>query len=79
MKDLHEALQSPQLAFRKMRVEFKPGPDPAARCTALGIPVKYANEPGKVVAAAPGLGEHTQQVLEEAGFSPAEIEAIRGR
>jgi len=79
VKDLHEALQSPQLAFRKMRVEFKPGPDPAARCTALGIPVKYANEPGKVVAAAPGLGEHTQQVLEEAGFSPAEIEAIRGR
>jgi crotonobetainyl-CoA:carnitine CoA-transferase CaiB-like acyl-CoA transferase len=78
VKDLHEALQSPQLAFREMRVEWKPGPDPAARCTTLGIPIKFANEAGKVTADAPGLGEHTQEVLEQAGFTPAEIEAIRG-
>lgn len=79
VKNLYEALQSPQLAFREMRVEFKPGPDPAARCTTLGIPIKFANEAGKVVAAAPQLGEHTQEVLEQAGFSIEEIEAIRGR
>lgn len=77
VKDLHEALQSPQLAHREMRVEFKPGNDPAARSTVLGIPIKFAAEPGRVVAGAPALGEHTQEVLAQAGYSAAEIEAIR--
>lgn len=77
VKNLHEALQSPQLAHRGMRIEFKPGRDPERRCTVLGIPIKYAAEPGRVVAEVPGLGEHTQEVLAKAGLSRAQIEALR--
>lgn len=76
VKDLHEALQSPQLAARGMRVEFKPGDDPAKRMTVLGIPIKFQAEPGAVVAQLPALGEHTEEVLAEAGLSTDEIKGV---
>ena len=43
---------------------------------ALGIPVKLSDTPGAVRRAAPLLGEHTAEVLREAGFSDAEIAAL---
>jgi len=76
VKDLHEALQSPQLAARGMRVEFKPGDDPAKRMTVLGIPIKFQAEPGTVVPQLPALGEHTEEVLAEAGLSTDEIKGV---
>jgi crotonobetainyl-CoA:carnitine CoA-transferase CaiB-like acyl-CoA transferase len=42
----------------------------------LGIPVKLSDTPGAVRRAAPELGEHTAEVLREAGFSDAEIAAL---
>ena len=42
----------------------------------LGIPVKLSDTPGSVRRAAPGLGEHSGEVLREAGFSDAEIAAL---
>jgi formyl-CoA transferase len=42
----------------------------------LGIPVKLSDTPGAVRRAAPSLGEHSQEVLREAGFSDAEIAAL---
>jgi crotonobetainyl-CoA:carnitine CoA-transferase CaiB-like acyl-CoA transferase len=44
--------------------------------SALGIPVKLSDTPGSVRRAAPLLGEHTSEVLAEAGFSEAEIAAL---
>jgi crotonobetainyl-CoA:carnitine CoA-transferase CaiB-like acyl-CoA transferase len=41
----------------------------------LGIPVSYAPEPASIRRLAPRLGEHTREVLEEAGLSAAEIDA----
>ena len=76
VKDLHEALQSPQLAAREMLLEFKPGADAARRNTALGIPIKFASEPGQASGLLPALGEHTRQVLLEAGYTDAQIAAL---
>jgi crotonobetainyl-CoA:carnitine CoA-transferase CaiB-like acyl-CoA transferase len=42
----------------------------------LGIPVKLSDTPGAVRRAAPSLGEHSHEVLREAGFSDAEIDAL---
>ena len=42
----------------------------------LGIPVKMSGTPGSLRRPAPELGEHTAEVLREAGFSDAEIEAL---
>ena len=44
---------------------------------ALGIPVKLSDTPGAVRRPAPLLGEHTEEILQEAGFAPSEIEALR--
>lgn len=51
--------------------------------TAYGKPMHYINQPvtlartpSQVVAPAPGWGEHTDEVLSEAGYSPAEIQRL---
>ena len=44
--------------------------------SALGIPVKLSDTPGSVRRAAPLLGEHTAEVLREAGLSAEEIAAL---
>ena len=48
----------------------------AGRFTTINTPVKFEKTPGQIRLGAPALGEHTREVLEEAGFSRAEIEAL---
>jgi crotonobetainyl-CoA:carnitine CoA-transferase CaiB-like acyl-CoA transferase len=43
---------------------------------ALGIPVKLSDTPGSIRHAAPLLGEHTAEVLREAGFTEQEIDGL---
>ena len=42
----------------------------------LGIPVKLSDTPGSVRRPAPLLGQHTEEILREAGFSAEEISAL---
>jgi crotonobetainyl-CoA:carnitine CoA-transferase CaiB-like acyl-CoA transferase len=42
----------------------------------IGLPVKFSATPGAVLAPAPLLGEHTREVLAEAGYSAAEIASL---
>src|SRR5688572_1121218 len=42
-----------------------------------GIVPKLSATPGAIRSPAPKLGEHTEQVLQEIGYSPSEIEALR--
>jgi len=50
----------------------------AGRVQTIGLPVKFSATPGAVLTPAPLFGEHTREVLEEAGYSPAEIDALVG-
>ena len=43
----------------------------------INQPVKLSRTPAKLVTASPERGEHTEEVLREAGFSAAEIENFR--
>ena len=43
--------------------------------TLVGIPVSYHGTPASIRRLAPHLGEHTQEVLEQAGLAATEIEA----
>ncbi len=43
----------------------------------IGIPVKLSESPGAIRRAAPTLGQHTDEVLDEFSFGKAEIEKLR--
>ena len=45
--------------------------------TLVGQPLSLSRTPSQLVAAPPGLGEHTDAVLKEFGFSAKEIAALR--
>ncbi|HXD57211.1 MAG TPA: CoA transferase, partial [Thermoleophilaceae bacterium] len=65
--DLDEALESELVRAREMVVELdQPGAGPIKQ---LGVPVKLSRTPGKVDAPGPALGEHTDEVLQAAGYS----------
>ena len=64
----------PHVLARDMVVELD---HPVAGPTkAIGLPIKFSDTPGKVVRPAPRLGEHTAEVLSEAGFDAAAIDRI---
>ncbi len=48
----------------------------AGRVQAIGLPIKFSDTPGGVKHAAPVFGEHTREVLGEAGYTAAEIDAL---
>jgi alpha-methylacyl-CoA racemase len=72
VNDLAEAAQDPQVRHRQMIVEID------GRPVGPGNPIKFEGDSLHVaVRPAPELGEHTSQVLTEAGFSEAEQKALR--
>jgi alpha-methylacyl-CoA racemase len=69
--EVEEALESELVRAREMVIEFEqPG---AGTVKGLGMPVKLSRTPGRVRSGGPALGEHTEQVLAETGFSAEEI------
>jgi crotonobetainyl-CoA:carnitine CoA-transferase CaiB-like acyl-CoA transferase len=73
---LDEALSSELVAARGMVVKLdQPGAQRPVRL--LGLPFKLSRTPGDPGRApGPGLGEHTREVLAEAGFAGEEIDAL---
>lgn len=78
MLDLDEALDSELVREREMVVELdQPGTERPVR--QLGVPVKLGRTPGAHNRLpGPTLGEHTEQVLREAGLSDEEISELLG-
>jgi crotonobetainyl-CoA:carnitine CoA-transferase CaiB-like acyl-CoA transferase len=69
-----EALADPQTIARGMVVELE---HPQAGPTkALGCPVHFSATPTSITRPAPMLGEHTREVLADAGYASSEIEAF---
>jgi crotonobetainyl-CoA:carnitine CoA-transferase CaiB-like acyl-CoA transferase len=72
--DLDEALKSELAREREMVVEFEqPELGPVRQ---IGAPLKLSRTPPREPKAAPALGEHTEEVLREAGYSDEEIAAM---
>ena len=72
--DLHEAFHRPHVAVREMLVRDEDGN------LHIGLPIKFQDEPGRLNPSVPELGQHTAEVLAEAGLNETIIsEVLRGR
>lgn len=72
--DVMEMHRDPQTLAREMVVELDH--PVAGRTRALGLPLKFSATPGGIRRPAPTFGQHTLEVLEQQGFSRAEIDAL---
>ncbi len=74
---LAEVFADPQVAAREMLVAM-PHPELGTYRT-TGLPVKLAATPGAIARRPPLHGEHTRELLREAGYADTEIEALAAR
>ena len=66
-----EAFHDPHIIHRKMVVEVD---DPMrGRVKQIGIGIKLSDTPGRIRSLGPSLGQHTQEVLTELGYTSSDI------
>ncbi len=69
--NMEQVYQDPQVRAREMVIDLE---DPElGPLHNIGIPVKLSATPGRINRRAPALGEHSEEVLLAAGFSPDEV------
>jgi crotonobetainyl-CoA:carnitine CoA-transferase CaiB-like acyl-CoA transferase len=72
--DISQVYQDPQVKHRNMLVEVEhPTAGPVKH---IGVPVKYSATPAEITRPAPLLGEHTTEILAEAGYTELEIKEL---
>ena len=72
--NMEQVYQDPQVQARQMQVDLE---DPElGTLHNIGIPVKLSATPGRIRHRAPGLGEHSVELLKEGGFSGEEVEEL---
>ena len=74
MHDLHSVLEDPHLAATGFFKTIDHPSEGAIRTMAM--PISFANSPPAVARPTPRLGEHTVEVLTQAGIAVSEIDAL---
>ena len=74
-----EAFANPQVMARKMRIDLPATGARGRTAPSVRAPMRIDGVDAHAERAAPRLGEHTNEVLQELGFSRAEIAALKER
>ena len=75
INNLEQVYSDPHIRSRDMLVEID---DPElGTLKNIGIPVKLSRTPGRIRHRAPALGEHTREVLMQAGYSDSEVSSLK--
>lgn len=72
--NMEQVYADPQVQARDMMVELDH--PKAGRINNIGVPIKLSRTPGSIRTAAPVLGQHTNEILAEYGYSESDIAAI---
>jgi crotonobetainyl-CoA:carnitine CoA-transferase CaiB-like acyl-CoA transferase len=75
VQSLDEVFSDPHVLHRQMLVE-QTHPK-AGRLRQIGVPIKFSRTPGEIRTPAPEIGEHTEEILKQLGYSQREIDRLR--
>jgi len=70
-----QVFADPQVRHREMAVDVDH--PVAGRTRVLGVPIKLGNTPAGVRQPAPTLGQHTEEILKDLGYSESEVHRLR--
>ena len=74
INDFQQVYSDPQVRAREMLVELE---DPElGTLKNIGIPVKLSLTPGRIRRRAPDLGEHSREVLLQAGYNAEDVDRL---
>ena len=75
INDLADVFADPQVLARNMYVEI---PHPTlGSIKQTGLPIKFSLTPGRIDRHPPLLGEHNQEILEDLGYSVAQVDEMK--
>ena len=73
--NIHEAFSDPHMQHREMLIEVD---HPRwGKVKQIGFPIKFSDTPWQLRIPAARLGDHTDEVLSELGYTPEEIDRLR--
>ena len=77
INDLADVFSDPQVLHREMLLELDH--PSAGRIKQTGIPIKFSETPGAINLPPPLLGQHTEEILTELGYSPEDVQALKAQ
>jgi len=75
VQDFEDLMDDPQVAHNEL-IQTIHHPE-AGEIRVIGVPVKFSETPGSIRLAPPRVGEHTDAILTDLGYTPERIAALR--